>query len=139
MPHSASVMPIPLCDRPHVPARIMSRSLEEKAVQRKSIYQLIPAAGAVVADAFPIHPEGGVVAQSRHQVVDEGSEHVVAAEAPIQGLLRMSGCLRIEHDLPLPYKRLTDKLSVIGPSSVLIRLSEGAACFEPNIIVRTQI
>jgi hypothetical protein len=37
------------------------------------------------------------VAQSRHQVVDEGSEHVIAAKALIQGLLRVGGCFGVQN------------------------------------------
>src|SRR3954453_10158083 len=84
----------------HVTARIIDRSL--KAGAEEVNYELVAALRAVFANAFPVYTKRRIGAQSRHQLVHEGGDHIVSAEALIQGLLSVSGTLGIEHLISPP-------------------------------------
>src|SRR5882724_5287125 len=82
----------------HVAAGIIDRPFKGGADEVDQ--QLISAPRAVFSDAFPIHGEGGICAQPRHQIVHEGGNHIVTAEALVQRLLRVRATFRIEHLSP---------------------------------------
>src|SRR6516165_1678604 len=79
----------------HVTARVVDRPLKGGA--EKVDEELVSPAGAVFADPFPIHRQRRIATQPTHQVMNEGRDRVVAADASIKRLLRRCAVLRIEH------------------------------------------
>src|SRR5205823_12055699 len=95
MSHSSSVNSQTLMRGLHVAARIKHGAAKSRTeeIDQQLVFAPLPIEGL----AFPVDANLRVVAQPRHQLADESSKRVISAEALIEGLLCMSGIVRIEH------------------------------------------